>query len=325
MKRFRLNIGFLLAALAGCVTLLVWLFLSGLWAQGSLAGILALVCVIGIWSLQTRLIRMMSIFVSALEMNDTTLRIEADGDSELKEMSAAMNRISQLYRSNLRELETRKLYYDRILKIMTHEMRNGIAPLIALTADMENHPERYQGERLTEASALLHGQVEGIKRFLDSYYNLTHLPEPEIVTVKAHDYFETIKRLAISELRQRGLSETIIGFIVPEDMELNFDPALINQVMLNLLRNAFDAVDRRDGRVEVVVTVSDMRPYITVKDNGGGIPAEIMENLFQPFYTTKADGSGVGLCLCRQIVRRHGGDIQIQSQPCRGTSVILSL
>lgn len=325
MKRFRLNIGFLLAALAGCVTLSVWLFLSGLWAQGSLAGILALVCVIGIWSLQTRLIRMMSIFVSALEMNDTTLRIEADGDSELKEMSAAMNRISQLYRSNLRELETRKLYYDRILKIMTHEMRNGIAPLIALTADMENHPERYQGERLTEASALLHGQVEGIKRFLDSYYNLTHLPEPEIVTVKAHDYFETIKRLAISELRQRGLSETIIGFIVPEDMELNFDPALINQVMLNLLRNAFDAVDRRDGRVEVVVTVSDMRPYITVKDNGGGIPAEIMENLFQPFYTTKADGSGVGLCLCRQIVRRHGGDIQIQSQPGRGTSVILSL
>ncbi len=325
MKRFRLNIGLLLAAMAGCVALSVRLFLSGWWAPACLAGILALLCVFGLWSLQTRLINMMSTFVSALEMNDTTLRIEADGDKELKEMSAVMNRISQLYRSNLRELETRKLYYDRILKIMTHEMRNGIAPLVAITADMESHPERYEGDRLSEASALLHGQVEGIKRFLDSYYNLTHLPEPEITTVKALDYFATVERLAVSELRQRGLADNMVSFIVPEDMELHIDTALMNQVMLNLLRNAFDAVDRRDGKVEVVVTLSDMQPYITIKDNGVGMPAEVMENLFQPFYTTKVDGSGVGLCLCRQIVRRHGGDMRIQSQPGRGTSVILSL
>lgn len=326
MKRFRLSIGLLIATVIVTVGAAVWLFLSGLWAQGCMVAILTGVCIALIWNLQTKLIRMMSVFVSALEMNDTTLRIDAGGDEELKEMSAAMNRISQLYNSNLRELETRKLYYDRILKIMTHEMRNGITPLIAITADMQNHPERYQGATLTEASQLLNNQINGIKRFLDSYYNLTHLPEPKPELIKAGDYFKVLKHLALSELQQRGMRPDTVSFTVPEDMELNIDIALMNQVMLNLLRNALDAVaDLGEGRVEVVLTVSEKHPYFTVTDNGPGIPPEIISNLFQPFFTTKEGGSGIGLCLCRQIIRRQGGDLILKSQPGRGTVVIIAL
>lgn len=326
MEHYRLNVGLLLAGLVAATGLSVWLFLSGLWPQGCLAAIAGFVCVVVLWNLQTRLIHTMSAFVSALEMNDTTLRVEAGGDSELRKMSQAMNRISELYHANLRELETRKLYYDRILKIMTHEMRNGITPLIAITADIENYPTHYQGETLAEASSLLRTQAEGIKRFLDSYYSLTHLPELKIEKVKAGDYFTGVKRLVSSELKQRGLPDDVVSFTVPEDMTLEIDGSLITQVLINLFRNALDAIENKEeGWVEVVLTVSDARPYLTVTDNGNGMTPEVMANLFQPFFTTKEGGSGVGLSLCRQIVSRHGGDLHIQSQPGKGTVVSINL
>lgn len=335
MRRYRLNVALLLVSLAAAAGVAVWLFFTGLWPQGCLAAIAGFVCILALWNLLTRLIHTMSAFVSALEMNDTTLRVEIDGDNELRKMSQAMNRISELYHSSLRELETRKLYYDRILKIMTHEMRNGITPLIAITADMESDPERYQGDTLVEASSLLRTQAEGIKRFLDAYYSLTHLPEPKIEKVRAGDYFTGVKRLVCSELQQRGLPDGMISFTVPEDMILEIDTALMTQVLINLIRNALDAIASRnaldpmesqeDGRVEVVLTVSDSRPYLTVTDNGVGMSPEVMTNLFQPFFTTKEGGSGVGLSLCRQIVRKHGGDLHIKSQPGKGTVVSVNL
>ena len=148
MRRYRLNVALLLVGLVAAAGVAVWLFLFGFWAQGCLAVIAAFVCILELWNLQARLIHTMSAFVSALEMNDTTLRVEAGGDNELRKMSQAMNRISELYHANLRELETRKLYYDRILKIMPHEMRNGITPLISITDDMESDPDRYQGDTM---------------------------------------------------------------------------------------------------------------------------------------------------------------------------------
>lgn len=314
----------LLTGFAGMIALTVQLLLSGLWAQGIMALIGAGVCVGVVWTLQSRLIHTMSAFVSALEMNDSTLRVDADGDSELRNMSAAMNRISRLYRESRRELETRKLYYDRILRIMTHEMRNSITPVIAITADMEAHPERYKGEALAEAATLLHAQTDGIHRFLDSYYTLTHLPQPKIERVGAADYFVSLRRIISSELSIRGLPDETVVYTVPDDMPLDIDQALMNQVMINLIRNALDVLPASDGRVTVVATVSDSKPVISISDNGSGIDQSEFPNLFQPFYTTKPGGSGVGLSLSRQIVRSHGGDLLLQSCPGKGTTLTIT-
>lgn len=203
-------------------------------------------------------------------------------------------------------------------------MRNGITPILALSADMESKPERYQGKKLVEASKLLHWQAEGIHRFLESYYKLTHLPDPKLVTVKAGDYFYSLKRLFKAELDSRGLSESIVSYTVPEEMNLVIDPSQMNQVMINLLRNSLDALPADGGKIEIVLTASDGRPYLTVKDNGSGMTQDAINNLFQPFYTTKPQGSGVGLCICRQIIQKHGGDIRLQSQPDKGTLVCIS-
>ncbi len=325
MRRFRLNIALLIASMIISTFLATCLFVFGWWPQASLILIGVIACIYALWHLQSRLIGTMSTFVNALEMNDTTTRVMLGGDHELQKMSESMNRISDLYSENMRELQTRKLYYDRVLRIMTHEMRNGITPILALSADMEAKPERYQGKKFVEASQLLHSQAEGINRFLQSYYKLTHLPDPKLETLKAGDYFNSLKRLMKAELDNRGLPESIVSYTVPEEMNLDIDPSQMNQVMINLLRNALDALPGEGGKIEIVLTASDGRPYLTVKDNGTGMSQDALNNLFQPFFTTKPRGSGVGLCISRQIIQKHGGDIRLQSHPAKGTLVAITL
>lgn len=324
MKRFRLNIALLIAGIVISSASATWLIVIGWWAQGCLTAIITIVCMLALWHLQTRLIGTMTAFVNALEMNDTTTRIAVGGDRELQTMSESMNRISEMYRENMRELLTRKLYYDRVLRIMTHEMRNGITPILSIAADMESKPERYHGKKLYEASHLLHSQAEGMHRFLDSYYKLTHLPEPKVETVKAGEYFKSLKRLFKSEFDNRRLPEDIVSYTVPEEMKLHIDPSQMNQVMVNLLRNSLDALPADRGKIEIVLTVSDGRPYLTIKDNGTGMNQDAINNLFVPFYTTKPTGSGVGLSICRQIIQKHRGDIRVQSTEGKGTSVVIS-
>ncbi|MDE6549394.1 MAG: HAMP domain-containing histidine kinase [Muribaculaceae bacterium] len=325
MRQFRLNIASLIAGITMSAVGATLLFINGCWAQGCMTLILTAVCIFALWHLQARLIGTMSAYVNALEMNDTTTRVNLGGDHELRKMSASMNRISDIYRDNMRELQTRKLYYDRVLKIMTHEMRNGITPIVAIAADMVAKPERYQGKKQYEASQLLLSQAEGIHRFLESYYKLTHLPEPKPESIKAGDYFNSLKRLFKAELVNRNMSEEIISYTVPEDMTLNFDISLMNQVMVNLLRNALDALPSEGGKIEIILTASESHPFLTVKDNGSGMTQNAINNLFQPFYTTKPKGSGVGLSICRQIILKLGGDIRIKSQEGKGTSVFISL
>ena len=325
MKRFRINVALLLAGIIISASLAACLFAYGRWPQGCLSLIAVAVCTATLIHLQSKLIGTMSAFVKALEMNDTTMRVEAGGDRELQAMSDSMNRISELYHENMRELQTSKLYYDRVLKIMTHEMRNGITPIAAISADMQTHPERYQGKAFAEASGLMHSQAEGIRRFLDSYYNLTHLPEPVLVEVRAGNYFYSLKKIYDAELDRRALPKDTVAYTVPEDMVLTIDVSLMNQVMMNLLRNALDAFTTESGTVRVVLSVSDSRPYLTVTDDGCGMTRETMDSLFTPFFTTKPNGSGVGLAICRQIILKHGGDIRVKSHPGKGTTIAISL
>ena len=325
MRRFRLNVALLIAGIIASVTGATLLLIYGLWAQGCLTLIVTAVCIFALWHIQSRLIGTMTAFVNALEMNDTTTKIILGGDHELQKMAESMNHISDIYSENMRELQTRKLYYDRVLRIMTHEMRNGITPILALASDMELKPERYKGLKMSEAAHLLHSQAEGIHRFLDSYYRLTHLPDPKIETIKAEDYFKSLRRLFKAELDNRNMSEELISYTVPEDMNLNIDISLMNQVMINLLRNALDALPAEGGKIEIILTVSDSRPFLTIKDNGKGMTQDAIDNLFQPFFTTKPDGSGVGLSICRQIIQKHGGDIRLQSYNGKGTNVFITL
>lgn len=168
MRHFRLNFFGCIAGSIVFAVLSALCFRAGSWAAGVLLLIPSGVAVAALWRLVRRLIFSMSEFVEALEMNDPTIRFPESGDPCISRMSQAMRRITGLYNSARLELETRKLYYDRILRIMTHEMRNAIAPVVSLSADMKKNPARYQGENFREAVGLISDESEGISRFLES-------------------------------------------------------------------------------------------------------------------------------------------------------------
>lgn len=275
----------------------------------------------------SKLINSMSSFVRGLEMNDTSMRFEADpNDSELFEMAQSMNRITTMYLKNKRELETRKLYYDRILRVMTHEMRNAIAPIVALSTDMHDNPDNYGEPERKEAVEIIKSQSEGIKRFLDSYHALTHLPPPEQKTVDAACFFHKLQKfiscIEESIFTRKGIVEYNIG----AETVLFIDESLLSQVMVNLIKNSLEAVkDDPNPSVSITATRSSDRSLITIVDNGKGLPNEIAENPFQPFVTTKKNGSGIGLFLSRQIIRLHGGDIRLHNNPGKGLSIHITL
>lgn len=326
MKRFRLNFILCIAGIVLFTALATLCFAYGRHALGILSLIPAVISVILLWLLVRRLIRAMSDFMDALDMNDTTIRFAESHDPDINRMSHTMRRIMAIYSSGRMELETRKLYYDRILRIMTHEMRNAITPIVSLSADMKRNPDRYKGENLNEAVSLISDESQSIRRFLDSYYELTHLPKPHIETIDVMEFFTGIRKSFAIYLTDNGLDPDIMDYTIPVDMRLRADRDLLGRLVTNVLRNAVQAVAGvPEPHIHVDVSVSEGRPYISIEDNGCGIPAEMMQNLFQPFFTTKPGGSGIGLCLSRQIARLHGGDFTISSTPGHGTKAIITL
>lgn len=326
MKYFRLNFILCIAGTVLFTASTTLCFAAGRYAPAILSMIPAVISVVLLWRLVHRLISSMSDFMNALDMNDTTIRFAESQDPDINRMSQTMRRIMAIYSSSRLELETRKLYYDRILRIMTHEMRNAITPIVSLSADMKRNPDRYKGEDLNEAVSLISDESQSIRRFLDSYYELTHLPKPKIEAIDVMDFFSGIRRSFAIYLSDKGLDTDIIDYTIPVDMQLQADMDLLGRLVTNVLRNAIDAVASVPSpRIHVDVSVSEGRPYISVEDNGCGIPAEMMPNLFQPFFTTKPGGSGIGLCLSRQIARLHGGDFTITSTPLHSTKALITL
>jgi signal transduction histidine kinase len=127
-------------------------------------------------------------------------------------------------------------------------------------------------------------------------------------------------KVLYSSLENSGNVKLAIS-VNPPEMELFADENLISQVLLNLLKNALEALNgKTDGVIRIIVKMANNnRPEITVADNGPGIPEEIMEQVFVPFFTTRENGSGIGLSLSRQIMRLHGGSLQVRSVPAKET------
>lgn len=270
----------------------------------------------------------MSDFVNALELNDTTLRVDSETDDrELHEMADSMNRIISIHNASKRDLETRKLYYDRILRVMTHEMRNSITPIVALSEDMIQNPGNYDKSAVHEAVEVINGESRNISKFLDSYYTLTHLPHPEREEISAMDFFKRVKKATDVFADKFGVPIENVEYLIPSELTMDIDPGMMSQAVVNLIKNSMEAVSGKgnEGSVKIVVTQNLYRTLIMIEDNGPGLAEKIKMNLFQPFLTTKEHGSGIGMFITRQIVRLHGGDIRISSQQGKGVSIQIEL
>lgn len=275
----------------------------------------------GLWGKVTTLIQLTDNYASALDADDTTVRI-AEGDSRrLRHIATTFNRIAENHRHNNLELETRKLYYDRIINVMTHEMRNSLVPIISLSADLEANLDRRSADEARASLSLINTEAEGIKRFLDAYYDLTRVPTPALTELEAEEIAFRLKSALMPELASRSLKPATVKYIAAENCRCTADAALLNQLLVNLMRNALDAVaDISNPHIEVSITSEGEKMSIRVTDNGNGIAPGTRARLFEPFFTTKATGCGVGLCLARQLARCQKGDLTLltsrQGQTC---------
>lgn len=256
------------------------------------------------------LIGQMDYFLQSLINHDFMIRFPQTHDSALKRLYANMNRIVAFYRDNLCQIETKQIYQDRILRVMTHELRNSITPIVSLSDDLAKRANSYSSELLQEGLDLINSQCISVKKILDAYHRLTHLPQPKLELVNIRQLFEKQQKLLTF------IPKTVhVHFSWGKERELCIDPGLISLVLTNLIKNAVEATSgRSDVNIEIVASSSADQYYITVSDNGPGIPQENLETIFQPFFTTKSDGSGIGLCLSRQIMQLHGGNLTVSSR-----------
>ncbi len=223
--------------------------------------------------------------------------------------------------------------WQKLLSVMTHEIMNSIAPISSLADTMLNRLQnsvnhiREDGtviEDLELGIDTIKRRSEGLLRFAETYRNLNKITTLNLKSIYVVDLFENLHQLMQPTLDQKNIELEIV--IKDPDMKLQADQSLIEQVLINLIVNAVEAVkDRNNPRVILSATqTSNNKPMIKVMDNGTGMPTELIEKIFIPFFSTKKSGSGIGLSLCKQIMMLHKGNIHVQSVDGEGTAFLLN-
>ena len=224
--------------------------------------------------------------------------------------------------------ETESKAWQKLLSVMTHEIMNSVAPISSLAETLKNRLQhattaldsRPDGlEDLELGIDTIKRRSEGLLKFAETYRNLNKITTPNRRKIYVRDLFENLHLLMQPTLVQKKIELEII--LKDPDLNIQADPDLIEQVLINLLVNAMEAVkDKPDARIVLsAAPVSLNKTVLRVADNGQGMPPEVLEKIFIPFFSTKKSGSGIGLSLCKQIMMLHKGNIQVQSVEGEGT------
>ena len=211
---------------------------------------------------------------------------------------------------------------------MTHEIMNSVAPISSLADTLKNRLQN-SVSHISNKSAAVHDlelgidtikrRSEGLLKFAETYRNLNKITTLNLKTVYVRDLFEGLHQLMDPTLAQKNIELDII--LKDTDLSLQVDTSLVEQVLINLVVNAIEAV-KDNPQPRIILSASQgehRRVSIRVSDNGAGMTEEIMDKIFIPFFSTKKNGSGIGLSLCKQIMMLHKGNIHVQSKVGEGT------
>jgi len=226
---------------------------------------------------------------------------------------------------DIKEMES----WQKLIRILTHEITNSIGPINSTIdtisgffvddeTSMTRTADRLDQKTIDNAVkgiGIIKDRSEGLLDFVQKFRNLTLIPKPGLAKISLRDMFTSMQLLLQEDLKGKDVKLSID--IDPENLMLLADRSLIEQVLINLLRNAIEAGGKTlnlKARAEDGGCV-----VIRVQDDGRGIDEETIENIFVPFYTTKSDGSGIGLSLSREIMRMHNGSISVISSPGKGS------
>ncbi|HEY9195729.1 MAG TPA: HAMP domain-containing sensor histidine kinase [Mucilaginibacter sp.] len=229
--------------------------------------------------------------------------------------------------------ETESKAWSKLLNVMTHEIMNSVAPISSLADTLKNRLQSPEIAEAVEESDLedlelgidtIKRRSEGLLKFTESYRSLNKITKLEKDRILVRNLFENLNSLMTPTLSKKNIELEII--LRDPAMAIEADINLLEQVMINLLINAIEAVkDREEPRITLTgEALNNNKTVIKITDNGMGMPPELLDKIFIPFFSTKKTGSGIGLSLCKQIMLLHKGNIQVQSVEGKGSSFILS-
>jgi two-component system nitrogen regulation sensor histidine kinase NtrY len=203
--------------------------------------------------------------------------------------------------------------WHMMTRVLSHEMMNSLTPIASLSESVGVLVATdTQDKRIADAVATIGRRSRHLMRFVERYRAVVDLPDPELADIDLAAFLSDMDRLVGTELRLRGIDFAIEP--VEWDRRVAADTALLEQAVLNLIRNAADAVAAvPEPRIRVTCVRRQAFMAISVGDNGMGISEDRLEDIFVPFFTTKADGAGIGLTLARQIALAHGGRLSART------------
>ena len=224
----------------------------------------------------------------------------------------------------------------KLIRVLMHEIMNSITPITSLSESLSGiyseggKPVSPGQVNVKTIATTLQGlnvikeQGKGLMSFVESYRKLTRVPEPEKKLFKVADLMSRIQILYNSLEKSDRIKLSVS--LNNSDLEIFADQNLISQVLINLMKNALEANENNNnGKIRIAASEgSNNHPEICVIDNGPGISEENIDEIFVPFFTTRQNGSGIGLSISRQIMRAHGGNLKVKSQPGKETVFCLS-
>lgn len=288
--------------------------------------------------------RRIQLFLHMIEENESMLCFpENTGSEEQQRLHAAFNRIHKLMAENKRKEFDRQLYrkeyeaWDKLMHVLTHEIMNSIAPIVSLSGTLLSYFQTKEAvvrsrEEITDATLqktirglnIVKTQGQSLMHFTDSYRQLSNLKSPTPKRFPLSLLIDNLIGLLQADLESQDIDISVE--YPPGEVSLNADQELLSQVLLNLIKNAMQALEETENkRIEIRISRKPEEIRMEVSDNGPGIAPEMMENIFVPFFTTKAAGSGIGLSLSRQIIRMHGGQLLVSSVPYKNTCFTILL
>jgi nitrogen fixation/metabolism regulation signal transduction histidine kinase len=217
------------------------------------------------------------------------------------------------------------LSWKKLIRVINHEIMNSMTPIITLSMAIRRKLAR--GDRLEDAiqsASIIEERSKDLVQFIERYKKLTALPPMKVERFPAGDLFEKMEQLFREELKDKGVC---LKRTLKCNGELEADRQMLEQMLINLIKNSMEALENCENP-EINLSCypnSNNHICLTVGDNGEGIMKDKQEQVFVPFFTTREKGSGIGLSLCKQIIRLHHGSIDIKSTPGQGTIIIIEL
>ena len=243
-------------------------------------------------------------------------RKQASYSNERGTVYLAVNDIN----NELDERETES--WIRLIRVLTHEIMNSITPITSLSDTLLGMENKVEGE-VREGLEAINSTGRSLIRFVEAYRKVTRIPTPRPTSFYVKPFLERMAKLAEPYMQKENASVRLR--VTPSDLLVYADEDLIGQVVLNLLKNAAHAVaGKPDGEIVVTAYCTEAEQVaVDVTDNGCGIPADVAANIFVPFFTTKPNGSGIGLSVSRQIMRMHNGSIMLKHSLAGKTTFML--